>query len=188
MNAQAINKRTVVWSPKAASEKPGEYDEVEVSGKITVPASAGGLILGRGGASLKSIGDESGAKIAMTSKEEAMFTQERILTISGTTGSCAKCVSLIVTKLAEDPDAATYVNRGTTYTSQIPLVGAAGRDNRPPRRGAPVAAEAEGDLVTSTKITLTVPDNLVGNILGRNGVYMREIMSLSGAKVTVSPR
>ena len=44
------------------------------------------------------------------------------------------------------------------------------------------------DVSATTEITINVPDTLVGNILGRQGSTMREIMSLSGAKVVVSPR
>jgi len=186
LNASATEKKSVVWSPRAASQAPGEYDEVLVSAKITVAAGAGGLLLGRGGANLRSIAEESGAKVQMTSKDDAMFTQERILNISGTTGSCAKCVSLILTKLGEDLEAAQYVNRGVTYTSQIPgLPGS--RGPRPAGRGAPAPVPVE-DPISSSKISLTVPDALVGNILGKQGSTMREIMSISGAKIVVSSR
>jgi len=187
-SASSAERKTITWSPRATSQTPGEYDDVEVSAKIAVSASAGGLVLGRGGATLRSIAEESGAKVQMTSKEDAVFTQERILTISGTTGSCARCVTLILTKLGEDLEASQYANRGVTYAPQIPGF----NQNRGPRgpngrngNAAPAPAE---DLISSTKITLTVPDALIGNILGKQGSTMREIMSLSGAKITVSSR
>jgi hypothetical protein len=41
-----MNGKTVTWSPITAQQSPGEYDEVLVVGKITVPATAGGLLLG----------------------------------------------------------------------------------------------------------------------------------------------
>lgn len=189
-SASAAERKTITWSPRATSATPGEYDEIEVSAKIAVSASAGGLVLGRGGATLRSIAEESGAKVQMTSKEDAVFTQERILTISGTTGSCARCVTLILTKLGEDLEAAQYANRGVTYAPQIPGF----NQNRNPRgpngrNGSSDSAPAEdASGISSTKITLTVPDGIVGNILGKQGSTMREIMSLSGAKITVSSR
>jgi RNA-binding protein Nova len=194
LNVSSNGKKNVTWSPRVASQSPGEYDEISVVGKITIPATAGGLLLGRAGSTLRSIAEESGSKVQMTSKEEAMFTQERILNISGNTGSCAKCVSLILAKLAEDIEAAQYTNRGVTYTSQIPSLMRIAAPNtavrngqgRPSRAQVPLADGA--DVVSSTKITLSVPDSLVGNILGRQGSTLREIMSLSGAKVTVSNR
>jgi predicted RNA-binding protein YlqC (UPF0109 family) len=54
--------------------------------------------------------------------------------------------------------------------------------------GAPPMAGGADAISASTTISLAVPENLVGNILGKQGATMREIMSLSGAKVVVSPR
>ena len=176
----------VTWSPRTNSETPGLYDDEYVEGKITIPASAAGVVLGRAGATLKSIAEESGASVSMTPKEEALFTQERILSIKGPTGSCAKCVSLILNKLSEDLSQAQYVNRGVTYVAQLPgLLGL----NKKPRdgNGASTGAVVD-DLVSQTKITLLVPDSLIGNVLGKRGVTIREIMSLSGAKIAVSAR
>ena len=44
------------------------------------------------------------------------------------------------------------------------------------------------DTSAQTNITISIPNDLVGNIFGRNGATMREIISLSGAKVNVSGR
>lgn len=196
-NVKAVeegNNKSVSWSPRVAAASSDEYNGIEVEGKITIPAAAGGLILGRGGSTIKSIGEESGARIQMTGKDDAMFTQERVLTISGNVSSCAKCTTLILGKLAEDEESARFVNRGTTYSSQIGNMFGGG-DRRTGRGGSRGNSHATaivdgsgGDISASTTITLAIPDNLVGNILGKQGATMREIMSLSGAKVVVSPR
>lgn len=203
-NSQSNGDKTIVWSPRAAQEAQGEFADVPVTGKITIAAGAGGLVLGRGGATFKSIAEESGAKLQMSSKDESMFTQERIITVSGTVDACSHAVSQIVSKLAEDLELAQYVNRGASYTSHLGALGGAGagllytqgadqrgRGRQP--RGAGVGgvtASIPGvtDVSATTEITINVPDTLVGNILGRQGSTMREIMSLSGAKVVVSPR
>jgi hypothetical protein len=103
--------------------------------------------VGRGGATIRSMAEESGAKISMTAKEESIFTHERyvcimyshiyihtyiyiyicmyiyikkyvysakislieyhhyhlkrILSISGGKSGCAKCLGMVVAKLAE---------------------------------------------------------------------------------------
>ena len=51
--------------------------------------------IGRGGLTIRELAAESGAKISMTSKDEAIFTQERILSISGGKSSCIKCLSMV---------------------------------------------------------------------------------------------
>jgi hypothetical protein len=57
----------------------------------------------------------------MTSKDESIFTQERILSISGSKACCVKCLAMVIAKLAEDADLSQFQNRGTTYvTSQGP--------------------------------------------------------------------
>ena len=74
-------------------------------------------MLGRAGSTIKKIAEESGAKISMTSKDESIFTQERILSISGSKACCVKCLSMVIGKLAEDGDLAQFQNRGTTYVT-----------------------------------------------------------------------
>ena len=175
LNTKADGDKTVSWSPRAASESPDEYEDITVTGKISIPAAAGGLVLGRGGATIKLIGEESGAQIQLTSKEEAIFTQERIMTITGTPNVCAKCVSLVLSKLTEEIDSAQYVNRGVTYTSHVgPIFGGGGVDPRQQGRAARAAASAISGgaspaeiAAANTTISLTVPDSLVGNILGK---------------------
>jgi len=189
-------QKEVVWNPKEAFEALGTNDDVVVSAKITIPAAAGGQILGKNGATIRSITEESGAKISMSSKEEALFTQERIITLTGEAGRCVKATDLILSKLAEQEEIPLFVNRGTTYTSPLDTsfgLAAAPANARGTRTG-PKSAERkiEGksteESVSDTTITLSIPNELVGNIFGKNGSTMREIISLSGAKVVVSPR
>lgn len=172
LNVRANGDKTVSWSPREASESSDDFEDVIVTGKISIPATAGGLILGRGGATIRSIHEESGAQIQMTSKDESMFTQERILTITGSPVSCAHCVSLVLVKLTEEIDSAQYVNRGVTYSSHVtPLFNpSGGSDPRGRGRGGRGGAGGEtppAEVATNTTISLTVPDNLVGNILGK---------------------
>ena len=194
----------ISWSPRDATQDSSDLSDILVEGRITIPAAAGGAVLGKGGLTIKAIGDESGARVQMTSREESMFTQERVLTISGSALSCAKCVASVVAKLGEDPETNQFVNRGTTYSSQLNHIfggangpdrgGRGGRGSGGPRggRGGPGRGNqvdsAGADVCSSTEIKLTIPDNLIGNILGKKGATMREIMSLSQAKVVVSPR
>jgi RNA-binding protein Nova len=206
LNAKVDGDKSITWSAQTAMDGLGQYDDIQLSGKITIPASAGGAILGRGGSNLKAIADESGAHVHMTTKEEAMFTHERVMTISGSTNQCARCVNLVLLKFQEDPEIAQYVNRGVSYVSQASggMMGGSYSDYRSPgpsrgnpehqapirRSGGPMAKSAgvPGLEEASTVITLTVPDTLVGAILGRNGSTLREIIGISGARVELSAR
>ena len=75
------------------------YLHLSLSLSLSVPLSLSHTLAhklsGRGGATIRSIADESGAKISMTSKDESIFTQERILSISGSKISCIKCLTMV---------------------------------------------------------------------------------------------
>ena len=43
---------------------PGAHDDVDVEGKITIPLDSAGLIIGRGGLTIRAISEESGAKVS----------------------------------------------------------------------------------------------------------------------------
>jgi hypothetical protein len=129
---------------------------------------------------LRSIAEESGSRVQMNAKEEAVFTQERVLTISGTTGSCSKCVTLILRKLSEDMEAAQFLNRTTSYASFSPsllgpMVTRRGAKNGGKEKFNERLAGESGSsnnnlndaVVTNTVITLTVPDSIIGYILGK---------------------
>ncbi len=205
------------WSPETVSLNLGLNDEMEVISKISIPAATGGLILGRGGANIKSIAENSGAKILMTGKDEALFTHERVLTISGDASQCVKATELVLMKLDEQEDVEPFVNRSTTYASPLTSTFGAAfnngrndsqgqqqggrgggrfrnngpRDNNRNSRGQnddQNNGNGNGPQISDTTITLSIPNELIGNIFGKQGSTMREIISLSGAKVVVSPR
>lgn len=122
----------------------------------------------------------------MTDKDAAIFTQERIVTIAGYVSQGRLCTQLIIQKMLEDEEASTYANRGTRYyagLSGVPGV----RSTRPPRADAAGKTE-EPAAVTESTITMTVPNSLVGSIIGKNGATLREMSSLTGAKIVISPR
>jgi RNA-binding protein Nova len=93
--------RLVEWNPRAAFESLGTNDAVEVVARFTIPALAGGAILGKGGETIRSFATQSGARIAMSGKDEALFTQERIITVAGSVANCINCTDLVISKLAE---------------------------------------------------------------------------------------
>lgn len=178
------SEKNFEWNPALAAENPGQNDDTEITSKISIPASAGGLILGKQGNTLRSIMETSEAKVVMTAKDDALFTQERILTISGTVRQCIDCVDLVLNKLAEEEDIPQFVNRGTTYRSG-PFNGRTGPGKGPNRGGIyfcyiftmqrflftlrnGVGSEIErlSDGVATT-ITIEIPNDLIGNIFGK---------------------
>lgn len=118
------NPLTVVtWEPSNAKNNPGQYDEVSVTGRISIPSIAGGLIVGRGGNTIRSLADDSGLdSLTIDNKEDGEVTYERVLTLQGSVASCMKCTSLILEKLQEQRHELTthnYVCNGTGYAKVL---------------------------------------------------------------------
>jgi len=187
LQAKSVQKggsaRAVTWSPSKSKDNLVGTDDIELTSKITIPAGAGGLILGKSGATLRVITETSGATVNMTDKESAIFTQERVITITGMVSQARLCTQLIIQKMLEDEEAAVYSNKGTRYYASSSGVAGIRSTRRPvDASGAPAPAGSE------TTINMTVPDSLIGNIIGRNGSTMREMITLTGANIVISKR
>ena len=113
--AESGDERNAAWNPKEVLANLGQNALVEVGAKVTVPAAAGGLILGRAGQTIHGISEESGAKVTMSGKDDAIFTQERVLTITGKAACCIQAMDMVLNKLCEEEDATNFVYKGTSY-------------------------------------------------------------------------
>mmetsp|Transcript_15306 Transcript_15306/g.14683 ORF Transcript_15306/g.14683 Transcript_15306/m.14683 type:complete len:497 (+) Transcript_15306:157-1647(+) len=98
--------RRTVWSPRNASrDTNGAHDDTQISGRLTIPATAAGLIIGRAGATIRSISEESGATLSVNSNDG---TNERTISIGGSKQSCSECLILIIEKLVEGGEVSQY--------------------------------------------------------------------------------
>lgn len=113
--AQNENNRSLAWHPTVAKNNPGEYDQIEVEGKLTIPATAGGMIVGKGGLTIRAIAEDSGVEVSIDSKDDAEITNERVMTLRGTVAGCMNCTFLILSRLITMGDDFYYMLNGTTY-------------------------------------------------------------------------
>ncbi|KAI6068093.1 RNA-binding protein Nova-1 [Aix galericulata] len=88
------------------SLQTGEKDMV----KIIVPNSTAGLIIGKGGATVKAIMEQSGAWVQLSQKPDGINLQERVVTVSGEPEQNRKAVELIIQKIQEDPQSGSCLN------------------------------------------------------------------------------
>lgn len=214
--SQIITCQAMIWKKMAPSLRVDRdeddnnnnhanmlMDEDIIAGKLLIPASASGLIIGRGGAVIQMISEMSNAKIQLSAKEDAVYTQERVVNIQGTLAACIKATSQIITKLSEDEEIQKYVNPSTSYDNMVSNISQSvyGRGNRrdhsdpvsrvvtidrsQPTNPSSVFSET---LSATTTINMAVPDQFVGLILGPGGSYVAEITRFTGAKITVSRR
>ncbi|XP_041035289.1 RNA-binding protein Nova-1-like [Cetorhinus maximus] len=78
--------------------------------KLIVPNSTAGLIIGKGGATVKAMMEQSGAWVQLSQKPEGINLQERVVTVSGEAEQNRKAVELIVQKIQEDPQSGSCLN------------------------------------------------------------------------------
>jgi len=71
--------------------------------KIVITNIAAGLVMGKGGSTIKSIQKDSGAKINITKQEESSVPGERLLKISGTFEQRSKACMQIIEKMVSEP-------------------------------------------------------------------------------------
>lgn len=72
--------------------------------KIVLPNSTAGIIIGRGGASIKALQEDTKAKMMITSRDESKVVGERVLCITGTAEQRIEAAKEVIAKIAADPD------------------------------------------------------------------------------------
>eukprot|EP00210_Caulerpa_lentillifera_P009694 g9249.t1 len=89
--------------------------------KIVMPAAVCGAIIGRGGETVRSFADDSGASISVSPQERTNRPDrmgpatDRIVTITGGVSQILRAVALIVTTVAEDPNYVRNVGLSVNY-------------------------------------------------------------------------
>jgi len=86
--------------------------------KMILPNSTAGIIIGRGGASIKELMEETKAKIAIVGRDESKVRGERLLTITGNTEQRIEAARQVISKIAVDPDNMANTTLKYSYGSQ----------------------------------------------------------------------
>ena len=209
--------------------------------KIVVPNSTAGLIIGKSGATIKCIGDQTGARIQVSQKNAETVPGERVIGITGSLEQVQAACAVIAAKVQEDPEHA--LNNNISYSSLsgnahrlsngssslsfgggglsgaglgglgFPNTGSASSNaatsnilahaallsggglgaNNPLLNAmgnlGPLGLSSSSSQITSTAtLELTVPDELIGAVLGKQGKTINEFMQYSGAKIQVSQK
>ena len=148
---------------------------------LVVPNGSCGCVIGKGGAKIRSFVEDSRADIKLSNQDRMLpGCNDRTLTITGSLDCILRAVALVASTLAEDPSYATLVHRQSTYSVQSPL---AAMQTAGGRRSGDY-----GRRVDETSILVTIPDALVGAVLGRGGRTIAEIQVASGCRIKVSDR
>ncbi|XP_008327252.1 poly(rC)-binding protein 3 [Cynoglossus semilaevis] len=191
-------------SNSTATSKP------PVTLRLIVPASQCGSLIGKGGSKIKEMRESTGAQVQVAGDMLPNST-ERAVTISGTPEAIIQCVKQICVVMLESPPkgatipyrpkpAATPVifSGGWAYTIQgqyaVPHTDQLTKLHQLAMQQTPFTPlgqtiPAFPGLDTSPPAStqeLTVPNDLIGCIIGRQGTKINEIRQMSGAQIKIA--
>ena len=148
----------LVANKLAQAADPGAGAEVLAKAfnhHMPVPNSKVGAIIGRGGTTMRSIQERTGATLKIPSQPDTNNPEIRTIAISADTEGCI---------LAAQAEIATIVASGPPGSS-----------------AAPISSSAPG----GANVKHIVPDEKVGSIIGKGGVTVKELQSRLGVKVQI---
>ncbi|KAI5084374.1 hypothetical protein GOP47_0000543 [Adiantum capillus-veneris] len=181
------------------AEKDTGQDMKSNQVRLVVPNAACGAIIGRGGATIKSFVEDSNASIKLSPLDQSIpGVNDRIVSIVGSLDQQLRAVALVISKLAEDPNYSHFASTSLSYPA-FPAMGYGGAPYlRNGMNGGNI--RMKGVIPTmqtlpsvlpggpSTSITLSIPDEHVGAIVGRGGKIITEIQQSSGTRIKISDR
>lgn len=163
-----------------------------------------GTIIGRNGLKIKAIQDDSGARM-IASKEMLPQSTERIVEVQGSPESITRAIEDIGKSLLEDWErgagtvlfhpgtaeervgtrrsSSSVLSSGYAPSSRRANGDAQGRPASPSAAQVHVAAQPAANLRTQN---ISIPSDMVGCIIGRNGSKITEIRRLSGSKISIA--
>ncbi|XP_072364985.1 poly(rC)-binding protein 3 isoform X3 [Scyliorhinus torazame] len=178
--------------------------------RLVVPASQCGSLIGKGGSKIKEIRETTGAQVQVAGDMLPNST-ERAVTISGTPDAIIQCVKQIcVVMLESPPKGATIPYRpkpasapvifagGQAYTVQgqyafphpdLTKLHQLAMQHTPftplgqTTPGFPAGLDVTGQ---TSSHELTIPNDLIGCIIGRQGSKINEIRQMSGAQIKIA--
>ncbi|XP_078537582.1 poly(rC)-binding protein 3 isoform X5 [Lissotriton helveticus] len=173
-------------SNSTATSKP------PVTLRLVVPASQCGSLIGKGGSKIKEIRESTGAQVQVAGDMLPNST-ERAVTISGTPDAIIQCVKQICVVMLEvqsmrggayaiqgqyaipHPDQLTKLHQLAMQQTPFTPLG----QTTPAFPGMDAGAQAGAH-------ELSIPNDLIGCIIGRQGTKINEIRQMSGAQIKIA--
>lgn len=175
--------------------------------RIVVPKSAVSAIIGKGGQQIKQLQDSTGSKIQISSREDGL--NERIITIIGSFESIRDTALKVANSIQKDPNLkdllnVIYNNESNNYNSrnnnhnfinQLPLNGYVLPQRYNVFQHEPyVDINMINSLMRHSRdlfnlpceISIQIPDEFIGAVIGKNGSRLTNIMNSTGAQIRIS--
>ena len=160
-----------------------------------------GTVIGRSGNKIKSIQDASGARM-VASKEMLPQSTERVVEVQGSADAITRAIKEIGTCLLEDWErgVGTVLFHPTADDRQSKRSSVSGTRNGDHRKtngdaghrredrdspSSPISPQQTQQANLRTQ-TISIPSDMVGCIIGKNGTKITEIRRLSGSKISIA--
>lgn len=172
-NTRAVPERPNRDAPpsgRASSHQPALRDG-EDSMQIMVPDRTVGLIIGRGGETIRDLQERSGCHVNIVGEQKSV-NGLRPVNLIGSREAAARAKDLIMEIVESDSKSTGSKDRGPTQ--------------REPARDAGYGAGfgGGGDKISDS---IFVPSEAVGMIIGKGGETIKDMQSTTGCKINVSP-
>ncbi|XP_047573999.1 poly(rC)-binding protein 3 isoform X8 [Lutra lutra] len=172
--------------------------------RLVVPASQCGSLIGKGGSKIKEIRESTGAQVQVAGDMLPNST-ERAVTISGTPDAIIQCVRQICVVMLEaytiqgqyaipHPDL-TKLHQLAMQQNPFPPLGQTNPAFPGEKLPLHSSEEAQNLMGQSSGLDasppastheLTIPNDLIGCIIGRQGTKINEIRQMSGAQIKIA--
>ncbi|KAH9220785.1 hypothetical protein DL95DRAFT_456054 [Leptodontidium sp. 2 PMI_412] len=176
-NARAAAERARDAPPVRGSSHQPALRDGEDSMQIMVPDRTVGLIIGRGGETIRDLQERSGCHVNIVGEQKSV-NGLRPVNLIGSREAAARAKDLIMEIVESDSK--------TNNEKQGPPLRTTGRDAG--HGGGFSGGAAPGGGGDTSNDSIYVPSEAVGMIIGKGGETIKDIQSTTGCKINVSPK
>lgn len=185
-----------VKSEEAVADSLLSRDGRSTQLRLLVPAALCGTLIGKAGATIKSFHEDSHAIIMVSPQDrQPAGVPDRIVKITGELEHIMRAVALILSRLSSNPNYDRFTSERTSYFNQFPqgsnasLAVPALSPSGSPNKNMPATIPlSPGSRAGESEVTLPVPGNRVGAIIGKGGEVINQLKSVVGVRIRVSDR
>ncbi|KAE8444433.1 hypothetical protein EG329_000524 [Mollisiaceae sp. DMI_Dod_QoI] len=170
-NARAAAERARENPPGRASSHQPALRDGEDSMQIMVPDRTVGLIIGRGGETIRDLQDRSGCHVNIVGEQKSV-NGLRPVNLIGSREAASRAKEMIMEIVESDSKGGVDKNRAPPQKDTSRDAGYGGN-------------HGGGDNINDS---IFVPSEAVGMIIGKGGETIKEIQSSTGCKINVSPK
>uniref|UniRef100_UPI00358E3D7C poly(rC)-binding protein 3-like isoform X2 n=1 Tax=Myxine glutinosa TaxID=7769 RepID=UPI00358E3D7C len=164
--------------------------------RLVVPASQCGSLIGKSGNKIKELRETTGATVQVAGDLLPNST-ERAVTISGAPDAIVQCMRQICIVMLESPPKGATIPYRPKTTPSAPVIFAGGQLTKlhqlamqhtpytPMNQAASgfnTGADASNQISTHE---ISIPNDLIGSIIGKQGSKINEIRQMSGAQIKI---